>query len=94
MALIPLHPNPYLLEKVWYGSGRVTHNLQINRVFVALHRLSPVAASGGFSPVAVHGLLIVVGFSCCRAQTLEHAGFRRCSLWALELRLGSCGAPA
>ena len=63
-------------------------------VFVALHRLSPGATGGGYSPVAVHGLLIVVGFSCCRAQTLEHAGFRRCSLWALELRLGSCGAPA
>jgi len=29
-------------------------------VFVAVHRLSLVAASGGYSPVVVHGLLTVV----------------------------------
>ena len=63
-------------------------------VFVALHGLSLVVASGGYSPDAVHGLLIVVGFHWCRAQTLEHAGFRSCSLWALELRFGSWGIPA
>ena len=31
------------------------------------------------------------GFSC-RAQALGHAGFSGCGLWALELRLSSCGA--
>ena len=36
--------------------------LWLRWVFVALHGLSLVVASGGYSPDAVHGLLIVVGF--------------------------------
>jgi len=37
---------------------------------------SPVVAIGGCSPVAVHGFLTAVGFSCCRAQALGRSGFR------------------
>ena len=45
-----------------------------------LHGLSLVAASGGYSAVAVHWLLIAVA-SRCRAQALDH-------------RPSSCGAQA
>ena len=31
------------------------------------------------------------GFSCCRAQALERAGFSSCSGWALKHRLRTCG---
>ena len=31
------------------------------------------------------------GFSCCRAQALEHAGFSSRSAWALKHRLRTCG---
>ena len=33
-------------------------------------------------------------FSCCRALALGRAGFRSCSPWDLEHRIGSCGARA
>ena len=45
-------------------------------VFVATHRLSLVAASQGYSLVAVHGLLIAVA-SRCRAQAVR-CGFSSC----------------
>ena len=68
-------------------------------VFVAVHRLSLVAASGGYFLVAVLGLLIAVAFlvaehglwdsqaSAAAAHELSGCGSR-----ALEHRPGSCGA--
>ena len=39
-------------------------------------------------------LLPWVGFSCCGAQVLGVGGFSRCSSWALQCGLSSCGARA
>ena len=36
----------------------------------------------------------ICAFSSCRAQALEYAGFRSCSLRAPECRVSSCGAGA
>ena len=47
-------------------------------IFIAARGLSRVAASGGYSLVVVHGLLIDGGFSWFGA-------------WALECGLSSCG---
>ena len=63
--------------------------------FVAAHRLSLVAVSGGYSS------LWCVGFSCCGAQVLGAlaslvvaCGLSSCGSWALERRLSSYGAWA
>ena len=60
--------------------------------------LSLVVASGGYSPVAVHGLLIAV-FFYFGAPDLECAGFSSCACGlssfgsqALEHRRNNCGA--
>ena len=53
--------------------------LWLHWVFIAGHRLSLVAASGGYSLLRCAGLC--GGFSCCGA-------------WAVERRLSSCGAWA
>ena len=60
-------------------------------VFVAARGLSLVAASGGYSSLRYEGfslrwllLLESTGSRC--------AGFNSCGLWALELRLSSCGS--
>ena len=62
-------------------------------VFVAVHRLSLVVASWGYS------LLWCVGFSLWWLLLLQsmgsrHAGFSSCVSQALESRLSSCGARA
>ena len=62
-------------------------------IFVAAHRLSLVAASGGYS------LLWCMGFSLWWLLLLwimssSHAGFSSCGSQALEHRLSSCGAWA
>ena len=51
--------------------------------------------------VAVRGLLVDGGFSCCRAwaigawaSVVAARGLSSCGLQALELRLSSCGARA
>ena len=50
---------------------------------IAVNGLSLVAVSGGYSLVAVRGLLVCGGFSCCRAPAL--------GLWASVLLVGlSC----
>ena len=47
---------------------------------------SPVAVSGGYSPLVVHGPLNVVA-SCCRVQALERLGFSIClSLLGLSVQ--------
>ena len=60
-----------------------------------------VVASGGYSPVAGHGLLIAAGFSRCRGWALGRSGFRTFGVGgslvvarALEHRLRSCRARA
>ena len=62
-------------------------------VFVAVCRLSLVAASGGYS------LLQCMGFSLwwlllLRSMGSRHTGFSSCGSRALEHRLSSCGARA
>ena len=62
-------------------------------VFVAAHRLSLVAARGGYS------LLGCTGFSLRWLLLLwstgsRHMGFSGCGTQALERRLSSCGARA
>ena len=51
--------------------------------------------------VAMHRLLIVVAFLCCRARALgvqasvvAARGLSSCGSWALEHRLSRCGARA
>ena len=46
-------------------------------IFIAVCRFSLVAASGGYSTVAVYRLLIAVA-SCYRAQDLRRMGFSSC----------------
>ena len=60
-----------------------------------------VAASGGHSLAAVHGLLIVVaslvmerGLQDTQAYVVAARGLRSCGSQALEHRLNSCGAQA
>ena len=57
-------------------------------IFVAEHRLSPVAASGSYSPVAWHGL------QSLWASVAAALRLSSCSSQALECRLRSCGTPA
>ena len=62
-------------------------------VFVAVHGLSLVAESGGYS------LLWCAGFSLwwlllLWSMSSGQAGFSSCGSWALERRLSSCGARA
>ena len=70
-------------------------------VFVAAHGLSLVAASGGYSFVAVRGILIAVASLCCgaralgmRASVVVARGLSSCGSRALERRLSSCGTWA
>lgn len=56
--------------------------------------LSLVAASGGYSLVAVRQLLIVVVSLVDGAQALGRVDFSGFSSWALEPRLSSHGAWA
>ena len=51
---------------------------------------SLVAASGGYSAVAMHGLLLVVA-SLVAERGLQTLRLRRCSSRALEHRLNICG---
>ena len=58
-------------------------------VFLAVHRLSLVVASRGYSLVAACGLLIVMASLCCTARTL---GVRISVV--VVCGLSSCGSPA
>ena len=64
-------------------------------IFVAAQGFFLVAASRGYSLIAVHGLSRCSGFSCCGAQALGHADFLRahglssCRSLALEHRLNN-----
>ena len=57
--------------------------------------LSLVVASGVYSPVVVHGLLIVVtflvehGLSSMQASVAVAHGLSSCGSWGLEIRLNS-----
>ena len=70
-------------------------------VFIAAHRLSLVAASGGYSSLWCAGSSHCNGFSCCgawalgaRASVVVARRLSSCASRALERRLSSCGAQA
>ena len=87
----------YFLFKIYYI---IIIIIWLCWLFVAVHGLSLVAVSGGYS-VAAHGLLIAVA-----SLVVEHRlqgvwtsvvvtrGLSSCGLRALEHRLSSCGAWA
>ena len=61
--------------------GCVGSSQQCTGLFVAVHRRSLVAESGGYSHCTVWASLCG-GFSCCRALALGHMGFSSCGAWA------------
>ena len=80
--------------------------LWLRWVFVAVHRLSLVAASRGYSPLqctgfSLRGLLLLRSTGpplrwllLLRSTGSRHAGLSNCGLRALERRLSSCGTRA
>ena len=56
-------------------------------VFIAVHGLSLVAASGGYS--SLHSMALGM-----QASVVVACGLSNCGSWALEHRLSSCGARA
>ena len=74
-------PTPVLLPGESQGGGSLVGcHLWGHTESTRLKQLS----SSSSSFLAVSGLLIVCGFSSCRAQTLGGVGFSSCSSWALE----------
>ena len=68
-------------------------------VFLAARAFSLISVNGGFSPVAMRRLLIVVASLIAQlrhqgtqASVAVARGLNSCSSWALEHRLNSCGA--
>ena len=82
--------------------------LRLHWVFVAVRRLSLVAASGGYSCLRCTGFLLRwllllwstgsrhAGFSSCgtQASAVVARGLSSCGSRALERRLSSCGTRA
>ena len=62
-------------------------------VFVAVLRLSLVAASGGYSSLQCAGFSLQ-WLLLLQSTGSRHTGFSSCSSQALECRLSSCGARA
>ena len=62
-------------------------------VFIAVRRLSLVAASGGHSPSWCAGFSLQ-WLLLLQSTGSRHAGFSSCSMRALERRLSSCGTRA
>ena len=67
-------------------------NFWLHWVFVAAHRLSLVASSGGYSSLQCTGFSLWVLLLWTMGS--RHAGFSSCGSWALECRLSSCGTQA
>ena len=92
-----LHTSTHLVQ-LYADTGTIFFfffNFWLHWFFVAAHRLSLVAVSGGYS------LLWCGGFYCCGAQALGAqtsvvvaCGLRSCGSQALERRLSSCGTRA
>ena len=62
-------------------------------VFIALHGLSLIAVSGGYSSLWYMGF----SFRCLlllQSTVSRHVGFSSCGAWALGRRRSSCGAWA
>ena len=59
-----------------------------------LSGFSLVTASGGYSLIVVHGLLIAVASLVAGALALGPVGFRSCGSQALEHKVSSCGTQA
>ena len=62
-------------------------------VFVAVHGLSLVAVSGGYSSLQCMGLSLR-WLLLLQSRGSRHTGFSSCGTWALERRLSSCGSWA
>ena len=62
-------------------------------VFVAVCRLSLVAASGGYSSLQFMGVSLQ-WLLLLQSTGSRHAGLSSCGSWALECRLSSCGTQA
>ena len=62
-------------------------------VFVAVHGLSLVVVSGGYSSLRCAGFSLQWLF-LLRSTGSRHAGFSSCGSRALERRLSSCGTQA
>ena len=89
---------------------KVSLYLVNNFIYFSFWLCQVVLLGGLFSSCRERGLLCgfgtrasyLRGFSCCKAQALRLRGLQqlaalqlsRCSSWALELRLRSCGAQA
>ena len=81
-----------ILVVIWYYSLFLFLFFWLCWVFVAVHGLSLVAASGGYFSLCCAGLLRWL--LLLRSMGSRHAGFSSCGSWALEHRLSSCGARA
>ena len=83
----------FLLSELFLKKINLFIYFWLRWVFVAAHRLSLVAASGGYSSLRWAGFslwwLLVLWSTGSRCT-----GFSSCGLWALERRLSSCGARA
>ena len=62
-------------------------------VFVAVHGLSLIVASGGYSSLRCAGFSLR-WLLLLRSTGSRHAGFSSCGSWAVERRLSSCGTQA
>ena len=87
----------YFFKKVYLFIYLFIYYFWLRWVFVAVHGLSLVAASRGYTLLQCAGfslwwLLLLwsigsrhTGFSSCNTWALEHAGFSSCSGWAQQL---------
>ena len=80
----------FFFLRVWWVFFRplYIYSCRLLWVFVAVLRLSRVAASRGYSLVAVHWLLLL------QSTDPKACGLRSCSMMALQCRLSSWGAGA
>ena len=63
-------------------------NLWLHRVFIAACGLSLVGASGGYSPVTVHWLLISGACVVAEHGLLSVRGFSSCGMWTRHVAHG------
>ena len=85
--LLPLFFLPFVCVGVFHSL--VFFNFWLFWAFIAVQRLSLVAASGGYSLVVCVGFLLQ--WLLLWSTGSRHTGFSSFSSWALEHRLSSCG---
>ena len=86
-----LSNEPYLLITFIYLFVCLFVCLWLHWVFIAAHRLSLVAVSGGYSSLQCTGFSLR-WLLLLRSKGSRHAGFSSCGLRTLECRLSRCGA--